>query len=192
MRRFLLVAHDARTSPDFSLDDLPGSGGRMDLVARCAAASLHVSHDVRADSEFVALLQGPSNPPRTIRIAGAEVRGMNPDERSTAALIQKALREKGIAERQAHPGVYTSGQSLGDLILRWREPIILLLEGAPDIRSSPVPKDATFVLSDHHVLSLEETRTVSDAARLLLSVGPRALQSDQVIAIVHNELDRRG
>lgn len=191
MRRFLLVAHDARTAADFSLDDLPGSGGRMDVVARCVAASLLVSHGVREDAEFVAVLQGPPKPPRTVRFVGAHVRGLNPDERSTAALINKALAEEGQAEHAAHPGVHVSGQGIADLLVRWHEPLVLLLEGAPDVRASALPKDATFVLSDHHDLTVEETRTFSDAARLILSVGPRPLQSDQVIAIVHNELDRR-
>jgi len=192
VRRFLLVAHDARTAPDFSLDDLPGSGGRMDLVARCVTAGLLVSHDVRLDTEFLAVLLGPPKPPRLVRFVGGEIRGLNPDERSTAALIRKALEEEGRAERAVRPGLYVSGMGLDDVLRSPPGPLVLLLEGSPDLRASALPRDATFVLSDHRDFTPEEASTLMAAARLILSVGPRSLQTDQAITVVHNELDRRG
>jgi tRNA (pseudouridine54-N1)-methyltransferase len=191
VRRFILVAHDARTSPKFSLDDLPGTGGRMDLVARCATAALLVSHGVRFDTEFLVVLLGPPTPPRTVRFVGAEIRSLNPDERSTAALIRKALAEEGNAERQAHPGVYVSGRSLEGVLAEIRSPIVALEEKGDDLRGAPVPADATFVLSDHLELTPGEDALVRGRTGLAVSVGPIFLQADQVISIVHNELDRR-
>ena len=80
MRRFLVLGHEAHTSPDFSLEDIPGTSGRVDVLARCAASVFLLSHGIRMDVELYLVLCGPSRPPRTIRMAGAELRHLNPDE----------------------------------------------------------------------------------------------------------------
>ncbi len=191
VRRFLLVAHTARTDSDFRLDDLPGSGGRMDLVARCAIASLLVSHGVRRDAEFLAVLLGPPKPPRFVRIVGAEVRGLNPDERSTGALLRKALAQEGLAERSTHSGVYAAREALDDVLASLMS-IVLLDEHGEDIRNVPLDRDATFVLSDHLDFTEAERAAIRTRATRSVSVGSLPLQADQVITLVHNELDRRG
>ena len=193
MRRFLLIAHDARSTADFSLDDLPGSGGRMDLVARCAVAALLVSHGVRTDTEFLAAMLGPPRPPRLVRFVGSEIRSLNPDERSTAALLRKALEEEALAERSPHRGIYVGGRGLrGALAAAVSKPVILLDEAGEDIRSAAFGGDVSFVLSDHKDLTEEERGLVRGMGAVVVRVGPRRLQADQVITIVHNELDRRG
>lgn len=191
MRRFLLVAHDARTANDFPLDDLPGSAGRMDLVARCVAAGLLVSHGVRVDTEFLAVMLGPPRPPRLLRFVGSEIRGLNPDERSTAALIRKALGEEGLAERSSHAGIHVRGGGLREALDGSSPPIFLLAEDGEDLRAVDLSPDATFAFSDHRDLTKDEDTAIREKAQGILSVGPRSLQADQVIAIVHNELDRR-
>ena len=37
-RNFLIIAHRARTAPDWKLDDLCGGGGRLDVLGRCVTA----------------------------------------------------------------------------------------------------------------------------------------------------------
>lgn len=192
MPTFLLVAHDARTDGTFSLEDLPGSGGRMDLVARCVGAALLVSHGVRRDAELRALLLGPPRPPRLVRFVGAEVRGLNPDERSTGAFLRKALGEEGLAERSVRPGVYVSGMGLEDAVASLPLPIALLAEDGDDVRRATLSAGGSFVLSDHRDLSDAERALVAGRATATLSVGPHPILADQVIAAVHNELDRRG
>ena len=191
MRRFLLVAHDARTSGDFSLDDLAGGAGRMDLVARCAVGSLLVSHGVRTDVEFLAVLSGPPRPPRLLRLMGAEIRGLNPDERSTGALLRKALAWEGLAESSVHPGVHASGRGLADALAAIPPPIHVLEEQGTDLRDAVLERDTTFVLSDHRDFAPAEQALLATKITARLSVGPRPLHADQVVAIVHNELDRR-
>jgi len=44
-RHFYLKSH-AKTSPEINLKDLPGSSGRMDVVARCINAAFWLSHDI--------------------------------------------------------------------------------------------------------------------------------------------------
>ena len=164
----------------------------MDLVARCAVASLLVSHGVRRDAEFLAVLLGPPRPPRLVRFLGAEVRALNPDERSTGAILRKALFEDGPAERSPHPGVYVVSRSLADALASLPEPIVALEEGGRDLRAMGLGPDATFVLSDHMDFTEPERAAILARAPTMAAVGPVSLQADQVITVVHNELDRRG
>src|SRR5438309_1036045 len=91
MREFILRALKAKTSPDFSLNDLPGTGGRMDLVCRCISNALFIAGDMRRDTVIHVVLEGPSFPPKIISFYGDHLRNVAPDERNIASHILKAL-----------------------------------------------------------------------------------------------------
>src|SRR5659263_63712 len=93
MKNFLIIGHKAVTGT-FSLNDLPGAAGRMDILCRCVNAALFLSHDLRRDVRVFLLLKGEPSPPKIIRFEGSEVRYLSPDERSCASLIKKALEKK--------------------------------------------------------------------------------------------------
>ena len=79
------------TTPQFTLNDLSGSGGRMDILARAINAAFFLSHDIRRDVEVAIVLLGPEDPPKTIRFLGSELKYLNPSERSTGGLIRNAI-----------------------------------------------------------------------------------------------------
>ena len=191
MRRFVVIGHEAHTSPDFLLDDLPGTSGRIDILARCANAALLTSHGIRKDVEIYLVLGGPPQPPRTIRISGEETRHLNPDERTTASLFLKALRIPGIAESMSTPGIYVSGMGFSQVLSRLQGRFILLREDGEDIRKRVIQKNPIFVLSDHLDFTEAEEKELMRLDPLVTSLGPRSLHADQCISIVHNELDRR-
>ena len=56
MRDFLIIGHKALTSGNFSLNDMPGAAGRMDILCRCTSAALFLSHDMRRDVQVHLLL----------------------------------------------------------------------------------------------------------------------------------------
>ncbi|MDD1727309.1 MAG: tRNA (pseudouridine(54)-N(1))-methyltransferase TrmY, partial [Methanothrix sp.] len=90
MRTFVIVGHKATTSPNFSLEDIPGTSGRLDILCRAATAAFVISHGIRKDaSVYLVLLGGEA--PKTILLHGESLRHLNPDERTTAALLKKAL-----------------------------------------------------------------------------------------------------
>jgi tRNA (pseudouridine54-N1)-methyltransferase len=91
VRLFIVLGHHAAITPDFNLSDLPGSAGRLDLLCRCITSSFLISHGLRRDTELYLVLQDQL----TLRLVGSRLRHLNPDERSTAALVQKALRLRG-------------------------------------------------------------------------------------------------
>jgi tRNA (pseudouridine54-N1)-methyltransferase len=192
MRRFVIVGHKAVTTPKFTLNDLPGGAGRMDIIARCVNASLFLSHDLRRDVECFAVLLGEPSPPVTIRFNGEHVRYLSPDERSPAALIKKAL-EKGVppaGEAEATPGVYISRRSFADVI-GGLDNIVYLHEDGEDIRNAGLTGDETFVLSDHQNLTPEEEEVLSRKAARRISLGKKLYHADHCIVMANHELDRR-
>jgi tRNA (pseudouridine54-N1)-methyltransferase len=187
MRSFAVVGHLAPTGDGFTLDDLPGSAGRMDLLCRCVTAALALSHGIRRDAEIHLLLLGPPAPPKEVLIRGDSVRSLSPDERSTAALIRRALAlPVGEAFRESTPGILARRGGLAGLVVGGGYAV--LSEKGKDVRAE---KDlpAGFILSDHLDFTPEEEELM--AGLPCLSVGPRVLQADQAITVLQNELDRR-
>ena len=90
-RNFVIIGHRAHTEADWKLDDLCGGAGRLDVLVRCVTASLWKSHGIRRNTDVWLLLKGPPNAPITVHFSGQKIRYLNPDERSTAALIRNGL-----------------------------------------------------------------------------------------------------
>jgi tRNA (pseudouridine54-N1)-methyltransferase len=187
MKRFAIVGHLATTSAAFSLNDLPGSGGRMDVLCRSVNSSFFLSHDLRRDVECYLILCGEPGPEKTVLFRGSEVRYLSPDERSSAALIKKALSIPcGDEFRESTPGVYIRRGGLSRLLAEF--PFVVLDEGGEDIRTAAeLPEN--YLLSDHHNLTAEEESLVEGYRSY--SVGPRSLHADHTITVLLNEMDRR-
>lgn len=194
MRQFIVLGHDVPTDGDFSLDDLPGTGGRVDLLARSVTSALLLSHGVREDTRVWLVLDDEY----TIRFEGNEVQGLNPDERSTAARIRDALarREEAIGHEEVEtgPGVFLSRRGLepileaagaGGTLIQCHE------DGNPLPELAP-PPNATFVLSDHREFTDREADLIAEYADTSVSLGPAALHADHAISVVHNYLDTGG
>ena len=187
MKRFVIVGHLAATSGAFSLDNLPGGAGRMDILCRCVNSSLFLSHDLRRDVECYLVLCGEPNPPMTVLFRGSEIRNLSPDERSSAALIKKALAIPcGDEFRESTPGVYIRRGGLARLL--GEVSFAVLDEAGEDIRTAPALPDAC-LLSDHQNFTPEEEGMIEGYPRY--SVGPRSLHADHTISVLLNEMDRR-
>ncbi len=194
VRGFLVIGNKAVTKP-FSLKDLAGSAGRMDIICRCIAQALFVSHGIRRDTEVYVLLLGEPDPPKALRIVGKEVRYMAPDERNVGGLIRKALGlDVGRDWRKSTPGIYVARKGLRDLLEELSSRfsrIVYLREDGTDVRDVACKlEDPLFVLGDHIGIKEEDERIVLEFADTVVSVSPISLQADQCIVIVHYELDR--
>ena len=187
MAGFTVVGHTAATDGSFSLNDLPGSAGRMDVLCRCVNASLHLSHGIRADGECTLVLLGKPKPPVTVRFCGSSIRSLNPDERSPAALIKKALSLPcGSEFREPAPGVAVRRAGLKRLPEAGQYAV--LDENGTDIRKAEALPDR-FLLSDHRNFTDEEEAMLAGLPRF--SAGPAVLHADHAIAVILNEIDRR-
>jgi tRNA (pseudouridine54-N1)-methyltransferase len=193
MRRFIVIGHRAITTGDFKLDDLAGGTGRMDVLLRCINSSFFLSHDIRRDVEIILVLQGPPYPPKTIRLVGNELKYLNPDERSTAALIRNALLQKVDTEERSSPGIYISNRSYQDVLsnLPKEEQIVYLKETGANIRGFDFQDNVNFVLGDDQDLTGEEESLLLGYDPELISIGTKSYHADHCITIVNNELDLR-
>jgi tRNA (pseudouridine54-N1)-methyltransferase len=193
MRRFIVMGHRAITSADFKLDDLCGSTGRLDILLRCVNSAFFLSHGIRKDVEIQLMLLGEPNPPKTVRIDGSEVKYLNPDERSTAALIRNALLQKGEGERKCSPGIYVSERSYGEVLsnVSKESKMYYLREDGEDIRTVEFGKDPTFVMGDDQDLTDTEEEVLMAYEPKKISLGPISYHADHCITLVNNELDRR-
>ncbi|WOF15756.1 tRNA (pseudouridine(54)-N(1))-methyltransferase TrmY [Methanoplanus sp. FWC-SCC4] len=186
-KRFLVVGHKACTTGDFSLNDMPGGAGRMDVLCRCVNSCFFLSHDLRHDVECFLVLLGEPEPPKTILIKGNEVRYLSPDERSAGSLIKKALNLPcGESFRESTKGIYVRKGNLKRLLEEYD--FALLDENGKDIRAiDPVPE--SFILSDHHNFTEEEEEMIKNLPKV--SAGPKILHADHTITVILNEMDRR-
>jgi len=187
MRRFVIVGHKAAVTPEFPLNDLPGSAGRMDVLCRAVGAAFFLSHDLRRDVEVVLLLQETVQ----IRLVGRQLRHLNPDERSTAALLKRALEAMDEKEVESTPGIFVSpgdlGSSLDRLYQIGAHPIVLHEKGTP-LNECSMPENPAFFLSDHLPFTTSDEAILSELPHL--SLGPRLLHTSQCITIVHYLLDQ--
>ncbi|MDO9522633.1 MAG: tRNA (pseudouridine(54)-N(1))-methyltransferase TrmY [Methanocorpusculum sp.] len=192
MIRFAVIGHKAVTTPDFSLNDMPGGAGRMDVLCRCINASFFLSHDLRRNTECFLILKGgeQADPANTItlRFSGDKIKSLNPDERSAGALIKKALVTIPEEEYQrAAPGISIRKNGLSKLLEEHR--FAVLDENGEDIRTAEILPE-NFILSDHQNFTEEEMELIKDLPKY--SVGPRILHADHTITVILNEFDRRG
>ena len=194
MRQFVVVGHDAPTEPNFSLDDLPGGAGRLDLLARCVTSALVLSHGIREDVR-VHLVLGDEY---TVTFEGDSLRNFNPDERSTAARARNALEQReeaiGHVPVETSPGVSLSRKGFEATIetVAREGTVVQLHEDGEVIVDVEPPVDPILVLSDHHDFTDAETALLDDVANHVLSLGPRAIHADHAITVTHNYLDTNG
>ena len=163
MRTFILFARKAKTDSDFNLEDLPGSGGKMDTVCRFITASLWVSHGMRRDTDVYLVLNGPPNPPVTIRFIGETIKRVDPNERGLAIWIKKALDlvkgRKGKEWYNLQDGIQVSRKSFQEIVKAHSErPIYVLEERGKNIENIEVEEDPVFILGDHIGMSRKDEK----------------------------------
>ncbi|HYB78460.1 MAG TPA: tRNA (pseudouridine(54)-N(1))-methyltransferase TrmY [Thermoplasmata archaeon] len=197
MRRFLILAHRVPTGGAFTLNDLAGGAGRMDELARAVSTAFTLSNDLRRDTE-VTLLFVAEPPPRARRIdlAGGRLRFLNPDERSTAALLKNALVRSVDFPRpfESSPGLTVAPAEPTQVVREFlaQPNPVWLSEGGQRIEewSSPGGHIAA-VVSDPYDPTPEERDLLVSIEVPRVSVSPRSLRTSQVIDLVHHELDLR-
>ncbi|WP_135806769.1 tRNA (pseudouridine(54)-N(1))-methyltransferase TrmY [Halorussus marinus] len=194
MRQFIVLGHDAPTSPEFSLDDLAGAAGRLDVLCRCVNSAFFLSHDIREDVRVVLVLSDEV----AIRFEGSELRRLNPDERSTAALIRNALEQRdeavGHMAVESSPGVHLSKRGVEPVLTEAARSgtVVQLHEDGDPVADVRPPEDPVFVLSDHRDFTADESALLDETADERVRLGPALLHADHAITVAHNYLDTDG
>ena len=194
MRQFVVTGHDAPTTPEFSLDDLAGGAGRLDVLCRCVTSAFFLSHAIR-ESVRVHLVLADEY---TVTFDGADLRRLNPDERSTAALVRKALEQReeaiGHVPVETSPGVSLTRRGFEGTLddVARRGTVVELHEEGDPVVECETPEDPVFVLSDHHDFTDSEAALLTEQADERVSLGPERLHADHAVTVAHNYLDTEG
>jgi tRNA (pseudouridine54-N1)-methyltransferase len=195
VRSFVLIGQTARASADYSIEDLPSTSGRLDVLLRCLRAALLISNGLRRDVRVYLVLRGGSEAPRVLRISGENAKFLRPDERSLAILLKKTLAVSSSRDGfvEVRPGLALCSGDL-DVVLSdvGEAPRFVLHEQGRDIRDHHFREAAaTFFIGDQLGFDAATLARFDALGYERLAIGPVSLHSDDVVSVVSNELDRR-
>jgi tRNA (pseudouridine54-N1)-methyltransferase len=141
-REFILFSRSGKTAPVFRILH---EAGRLDIVHECIVSSLFLSHGLRKNVVFNAILNGPPNPPLHIQINGASLHDVRTDMDTWQKILKKVIAGK------THPGITTDKTSFEALLKAKAKTarIWVLEEGGRKVAETPLSEDAVFVLGDH-------------------------------------------
>jgi tRNA (pseudouridine54-N1)-methyltransferase len=192
MRTFILYTNKGRTDHKFSLEDLPSSGGRMDLVARFITSCMFISHKMRQDTRVFVILNGAPKPPVTIEI-NPSVRKIGVDERSVALWIRKLLEE--LEDRDSfhmYNGLKATRESFRDIIKRLKKEgtIYVLNEGGVSIKKTKFEKNPIFIIGDHVGVPEKEEKFALRLGKKL-SLGKTPYLASTCVSLLHWTIDQK-
>lgn len=192
MRHFIYFSKSAKTSGNFDVKELM-KAGRMDIAIHSLIQGVFLSHDFRKDVVFHMIFYGMPDPPKHLEIQVKE--GTPISKKDIGNLIKKMLyKYKPGEKKEVFPGCFIEKKSflkvIDELIEQDKEVFILDAKGE-DIRKTDISKDCAFIIGDHDGLPKKELKRLKQAAKKV-SIGPKTYFASQTVAIVNNELDRRG
>ena len=192
MRHFVYFSRHGRTSGNFQSDELM-KAGRMDIAIHVIIAGFFLSHDLRKDVKIHLILYGMPDPPKHIEMQIKPQ--LEISKKDVANLIKKILyKYKKGKKSEVFPGCFVEKKSFLKVIeeLQSQEREIFILDkGGEDIRETKIPEDCVFVLGDHEGLPKKEMKSLKKIAKKI-SIGPKIYFASHVVAVINNELDRRG
>ncbi|HVH45439.1 MAG TPA: tRNA (pseudouridine(54)-N(1))-methyltransferase TrmY [Labilithrix sp.] len=198
VRNFAIIGQKASSTEEFILDDLPGTSGRLDVLVRCLRAAMLSSHGIRRGVVVYLVLRGGPLAPRIVRVDGAGVTFLRPDERSLAVRIKKVLASRADEATSdwvtVRPGFAVARGDFDRVLADVDDATPYILdETAPDIREAAGlgASHALFVIGDHLGVPDDIRARLDALGAQRLSVGPVSVHADDAVTLVTNELDRR-
>jgi tRNA (pseudouridine54-N1)-methyltransferase len=182
-REFILFSRSGKTDPAFAnLHD----AGRLDIVHECIVASLFLSHGLRRNVTFHAILNGPPNPPLHIQINGETLYDVRTDVDTWHSIIRKILTGK------THPGI-TRDKTSFEALLKSKaadHKIYVLEEDGKNIADAELADNAVFVLGDHVGLP-KKAETFALRYGEKISLGKQPYLAASCITVVNYVLDQQ-
>jgi tRNA (pseudouridine54-N1)-methyltransferase len=180
---FILFSRLGKTTPSFrNLHD----AGRLDIVHECIVASFFLSHGLRKNVVFHAVLNGPPNPPLHIKIDGSTLYDVRTDVDTWQSILKKVISGK------PHLGITTSKTSFEALLKSKAETsrLYVLEEDGTDIANAELAENCVFVLGDHVGLP---RKAEAFALRYgeKISLGKQPYLAASCITILNYLLDRK-
>jgi len=193
MRHFVYFSKSAVTSGGALSDGNLMKAGRMDIAIHTIIAGFFLSHDLRKDVKMHLVFYGMPDPPKHIEIQIKPE--LDISKKDVATLIKKILYKYKQGERkEVLPGCFVEKKSFLNIIEKLIEEgneVYILDKKGTDIREAKIPEDCAFIVGDHEGLPPKELKRLRKMVNSV-SIGPKMYFASQVVAIVNNELDRRG
>jgi len=183
VREYILFSRMGKTNAGFTnLHD----AGRLDVVYECIVASFFLSHGIRRDVTFHAVLNGSPNPPRHIRIDGNAIYDVRTDVDTWQQILKRVISGK------YHPGISVDKSSFEALIKTEAQThtLYVLEEDGKDIGETELSRDAVFVLGDHVGLP-KKAETFALRYGEKISLGKKPYLAATCITVINYLLDVR-
>lgn len=183
LREFLLYSRMGKTDAYWeSLHD----AGRLDIVYECIITSLFLSHGLRKDVIFNAVLNGPPKPPIHLKIDGAELFDVRTNLETWYSILKKMLSGK------SHPGITMNKESFEALLRKKAQTnhIYVLEEGGKDVTEIEFDQNPLFILGDHVGLP-KKVETFALRFGEKISLGKQPYLAASCINILNYLLDRQ-
>ncbi len=193
MRQFVYFSKSAVTSGNALSEGNLMKAGRMDIVIHTIISAFFLSHDIRKDVKMHLVFYGMPDPPKHIEI---EVKPeLTISKKDVANLIRKILYKYRAGEkREVLPGCSIEKKSFYNVIEELMEQgneVYILDKKGKDLRDVKISKNCVFVLGDQDGLPEKEFKRLKKMA-IPLSIGQKTYFASHVVAVVNNELDRKG
>ena len=182
-REFILFSRIGQTDPNFSnLHD----AGRLDIVHECIVSSLFLSHGLRRDVTFHAILNGPPTPPVHIQIDGETLYDVRTDMDTWQLILKKTLQGK------PHPGITKDKTSFEALVKAKSQThkIYVLEEDGKDIIEVELEENSLFILGDHVGLP-KKAEVFTQRFGEKISLGKKPYLAASCITIINYTLDQQ-
>ena len=182
-REFILFSRLGKT--DFNFNNLHDAG-RLDIVHECIVSSLFLSHGLRRDVIFHAVLNGPPNPPLHIQIDGSTLYDVRTDLDSWQLILKKIIQGK------PHPGITKDKTSFEALVKAKAQTsqIYVLEEDGKDINQTQISESGLFIIGDHVGLP-KKAETFALRFGEKISLGKQPYLAASCITIINYTLDQR-
>jgi len=221
MRHFVYFSNSAATSGKALSEGNLMKAGRMDIAIHVIIASFFLSHDIRKDVKLHLIFYGMPDPPKHIEIqvtdnlniSKKDVAGLikkilykyregKKTEIFPGCFVEKKSFLKVIEELQSEGAkkseIFGATKSGAAPTRRTDEDfvgkeIFILDKKGEDIRKIKTKdlEDAVFILGDQDGLPEKELRRLKKSCKMT-SIGNKMYFASQVVAVLNNELDRRG
>ena len=166
--------------------------GRIDIAIHSLIQGVFLSHSFRKDVVFHFIFYGMPDPPKHIEIQVKDESIIS--KKDVANLLKKILyKYKKGKKTEVFPGCFVEKKSFLKIIeeLGKGNQLFLLDKKGKDIREAKINKNCAFILGDQNGLPKKELKRLKKMA-VPVSIGPKTYFASQTIAVVNNELDRRG
>lgn len=194
MRRFVFVSHTGDSSGDWHLNDLSAGAGRVDVLCRNVQSAFFLSHGLREDVEAYLVFAASPVRQKVVRIQGNAIQMLHPDERSTAARIQQALKVNWSVPdwKEVQRGLAVARFGLEELLedLKGKGTLVLLDPQGTAVQEWTPPADPILLLSDHVPFTAAEYRLLDGLGAQRVSLGPYWYHGNHAAAIVQWRIDQ--